>query len=50
MLTIILFILLLSVIICIHEWGHLMAAKLFHVYCFEYSFGMGPVQIGRAHV
>ncbi len=47
MLTIILFILLLSVIICIHEWGHLMAAKLFHVYCFEYSFGMGPVLLKK---
>ncbi|MCH4206831.1 MAG: RIP metalloprotease RseP [Solobacterium sp.] len=43
MLTIILFILLLTVIICIHEWGHLIAAKAFNVYCFEYSFGMGPV-------
>lgn len=39
----ILFLLMLSLIICIHEWGHLRVAKHFGVYCFEYSFGMGPV-------
>ena len=41
--TIIYFLLLLSAIILIHEAGHLFAAKLFGVYCYEYSFGMGPV-------
>jgi len=41
--TIIYFLILLSVIICIHEAGHLLAAKKFGVYCYEYSFGMGPV-------
>ena len=41
--TIIYFIILLGVIVCIHEAGHLLAAKKFGVYCFEYSFGMGPV-------
>lgn len=41
--TIIYFLLLLSVIICIHEAGHLAAAKIFNVYCYEYSFGMGPL-------
>ncbi|MBR2845480.1 MAG: RIP metalloprotease RseP [Solobacterium sp.] len=41
--TFIYFIILLSIIICIHEGGHLMAAKKFGVYCFEYSFGMGPL-------
>ena len=40
--TIIYFLILLSVIICIHEAGHLLAAKLFNVYCYEFSFGMGP--------
>ena len=40
--TIIYFLILLSVIICIHELGHLIAAKLFNVYVYEYSFGMGP--------
>ncbi len=40
--TIIYFVLLLTIIICLHEAGHLIAAKTFGVYCFEYSFGMGP--------
>ncbi len=37
------FILILSVIIILHELGHLMSAKYFHVYCKEFSIGMGPV-------
>ena len=37
-----LFALLLSVIVSIHEFGHLVAAKIFGVYCKEYSIGMGP--------
>ena len=41
--TILLFLLLLSVIITIHEAGHLIAAKLLGVYCYEFSFGMGPL-------
>lgn len=41
-LTIILFILMLSIIIVIHEWGHYIAAKAFHVYVYEFSVGMGP--------
>ena len=41
-LTIILFIVLLSVIIIVHEWGHMMAAKKFGVYVYEFSIGMGP--------
>lgn len=40
--TIIYFILILSVIIIIHELGHLLTAKYFHVYCEEFSIGMGP--------
>ena len=36
------FIILLSVIIIVHECGHLIAAKCFHVYCGEFSIGMGP--------
>lgn len=43
LLTIIYFILILSVIIIIHELGHLIAAKHFGVYCKEFSIGMGPV-------
>jgi regulator of sigma E protease len=45
--VILLFLLMLTVIICLHEWGHLIAAKKFNVYCFEYSFGMGPVLFQR---
>lgn len=41
--TIIYFLLLLTVIIVIHEFGHLITAKLFGVYCYEFSFGMGPL-------
>lgn len=40
--SIISFALLLSVIVSIHELGHLIAAKIFNVYCEEYSLGMGP--------
>lgn len=45
--TILYFILLLSMIILIHEAGHLAAAKLFGVYCYEYSFGMGPLLLKK---
>ena len=41
-LYILLFIVCLSVLIAIHELGHLAAAKAFKVYCFEYSLGFGP--------
>ena len=40
--NILLFVLLLSTIVSIHEFGHLIAAKIFGVYCQEYSIGMGP--------
>ena len=41
-LYILLFIFCLSVLIMIHELGHLTAAKIFNVYCLEYSIGFGP--------
>ena len=37
------FILSLSVLVVIHELGHLLTAKLFKVYCREFSIGMGPL-------
>ena len=40
--AIILFILSFGILICIHEAGHLSMAKLFKVYCKEYSIGFGP--------
>lgn len=42
-LYILLFIVFLSVLIIVHECGHLIAAKIFKVYCLEYSIGMGPL-------
>ena len=41
-LYILLFLVCLSTLIMIHELGHLMVAKAFKVYCFEYSIGFGP--------
>lgn len=35
-------IVMLGILIAIHELGHLATAKMFKVYCFEYSIGMGP--------
>ena len=40
--NILLFILILSVIVAIHEFGHFIFAKLMGVYVYEYSIGMGP--------
>ena len=42
-LYIVLFIVFLSILIIVHELGHLAAAKAFKVYCLEYSVGMGPL-------
>ena len=39
---ILLFIVCLSTLIMVHEAGHLATAKIFKVYCFEYSIGFGP--------
>lgn len=41
--NILLFLILLSMIIIIHEAGHMVVAKLCGVYCYEFSFGMGPL-------
>lgn len=41
-LYILLFILCLSILIVVHEAGHLLTAKIFKVYCLEYSIGFGP--------
>lgn len=41
------FVLTMSIIIIIHELGHLIAAKKFNVYCSEFSIGMGPVLFSR---
>ena len=41
MLTLVLFIIILGTIVLIHELGHFLFAKLFGVYVYEYSIGMG---------
>ncbi|MBQ9037618.1 MAG: site-2 protease family protein [Erysipelotrichaceae bacterium] len=40
--TIIYFILMLGIIIFVHEFGHLIVAKLFNVYVSEFALGFGP--------
>ena len=42
-LSIIIFLIIMGIIIFVHELGHLLTAKLFNVYCEEFSVGMGPV-------
>lgn len=39
---VVMFIVGLSLLIAIHEVGHLSMAKLFNVYCQEFAIGMGP--------
>lgn len=41
--NILLFLVLLLGIVIVHEFGHLIAAKIFKVYCSEFSIGMGPL-------
>jgi len=41
-LSIIYFILILSTIVIVHEFGHFFFAKLFGIYVYEFSIGMGP--------
>ena len=40
--NIVLMLVILGILVAIHEAGHLAAAKIFKVYCFEYSIGFGP--------
>lgn len=40
--NIILFLLVLGLVICIHELGHLYFAKKAGILCHEFAFGMGP--------
>ncbi|MEG1048164.1 MAG: site-2 protease family protein, partial [Bacilli bacterium] len=41
--TLIYFILILGITVCIHEFGHFYFAKKSGVYVYEFSIGMGPV-------
>lgn len=40
--SILMFAIVLSILVFVHELGHLMAAKYFNVYCSEFAIGMGP--------
>lgn len=40
--NILLFVIVLSIVICIHELGHFYFAKKAGILCHEFSFGMGP--------
>ena len=40
--TLLYFILILGITICIHEFGHFLFAKKSGIYCYEFSIGMGP--------
>ena len=46
MLTLLYFILILGLIVLVHEFGHFIFAKMFGVYVYEFSIGMGPKIIG----
>ena len=46
-LYILLFIVMLSILIIIHELGHFTTAKIFKVYVLEYSIGFGPALIHK---
>ena len=47
LINLILFILILTVIVAFHEFGHFLFAKIFGVYVYEYSIGMGPKIWGK---
>ena len=45
--SIIIFLLILTIIVFVHELGHFLTAKKFGVYCKEFAIGMGPKIFGR---
>lgn len=44
--TLIYFIIVLGVVVCIHEFGHFLFAKKSGIYVYEFSIGMGPKLFG----
>ena len=46
-LNLLLFLIALSLLIFVHELGHFIFAKLFNVYCMEFSLGMGPAVFSK---
>lgn len=47
LLTVIVFLLILSVLVLVHELGHFLAAKKFGIYVEEFGFGLPPRLIGK---
>ncbi len=47
LLTLIYFILILGLIVLVHEFGHFFFSKLFGIYVYEFSIGMGPKLFGK---
>lgn len=47
MITLIYFILILGIIVLVHEFGHFIFAKMFGIYVYEFSIGMGPKIFGK---
>ena len=47
MINLIYFIVILGIIVLVHELGHFLFAKLFKIYVYEFSIGMGPKLFGR---
>ncbi len=45
--AVVLFVIALSALITIHELGHFSMAKLFNVYCQEFSIGFGPALVHK---
>ena len=43
LLSLLYFVLILGAIVLVHEFGHFIFSKLFGVYVYEFSIGMGPV-------
>ena len=50
MLTLIYFIFILGIIVLVHEFGHFIFSKIFGVYVYEFSIGMGPRLFGTKKV
>lgn len=44
---ILIFLILLSIVVSLHELGHYSMAKIFNVYCEEFSIGFGPKIISK---
>ena len=48
--NILVFFVILGAIVLIHELGHFLTAKLFGVYCAEFSIGMGPKLFSKKQI